>query len=124
GLPGPASLARLAARVIAALSDFRWTKRSPTETVWSALREDRIDDHEIRQLLLRHRRYGEPRLRGHADQRAPLFEGAAGRGDAQGRDLCQVHGRARLRHVLDGRASFPARRDGIDPEPKIGRAHV
>ena len=29
----------------------------------------------------------------------------------------QVHGRARLRHVLDGRASFPARRHGADPEP-------
>ena len=28
-----------------------------------------------------------------------------------------MHGRARLRHLLDGRASFPARRHGIDPEP-------
>src|SRR5436189_270027 len=100
GLPGPVSLARLAARVIAALSDFRWTKPPSTERVSAALRKGPIDDHEIRQLLLRHRRHGEARLRGYADQRAPLFEGAAGRRDAQGRDLCQVHGRARLRHVL------------------------
>src|SRR5207237_5205368 len=79
GLPGPASLARLAARVIAALSDFRWTKPPSTERVSAALRKGPIDDHEIRQLLLRHRRHGEARLSGHADQRAPLFEGAAGR---------------------------------------------
>src|SRR6266481_657250 len=31
--------------------------------------------------------------------------------------LRQVHGRARLRYVLDGRAPFSARRDGINPEP-------
>ena len=54
---------------------------------------------------------------GHADQRALLLERGAGEGDAQGRGLRQVHGRARLRHVLDGRASFPARRHGTDPEP-------
>ena len=38
-------------------------------------------------------------------------------GDAQGRALRQMHGRARLQHVLDGRAPFPAGRDGADPEP-------
>ena len=38
-------------------------------------------------------------------------------GDAQGGGLRQVHGRARLQHLLDGRASFPARGHGIDPEP-------
>ena len=83
----------------------------------AAQRSEGPDDHKIRQLLLRHRRHGGPRLCGHADQRPPLFERGAGEGDAQGRGLRQVHGRARLRHVLDGRASFPARRDGIDPEP-------
>ncbi len=31
--------------------------------------------------------------------------------------LRQVHGRARLQHVLDGRAPFPARGHGTDPEP-------
>src|SRR5262249_45334682 len=91
-----------------------WGSEAPAR---AAAEKRGTDDHKIRQFLLRHRRYGEPRLPRHADQRSLLLERGAGEGDAQGRGLRQMHGRARLQYLLDGRAPFSARGDGIDSQP-------
>ena len=53
----------------------------------------------------------------HADQRPPLFERGAGRARCTRPWTTPRHGRARLRHLLDGRAPFPARGHGVHPEP-------
>src|SRR5712692_3433724 len=100
-----------------ALRYFSETETPPTVIVAVWICEDPTDDHEIRQLVLRHGRHGGPRLYREADQRPPLFERGAGPRAAQGGGLRPMHGHARLQHVLDGRAPFSARRHRVDPEP-------
>src|SRR6516164_2749828 len=94
---------------------FPWTRETLAGAPGSGVRNP--DDYEIRQLLLRHHRHGGPRLHRHADQRPLLLERGAGNGAAQGRGLRQVHGRARLQHLLDGRASFSAGGHRAHSEP-------
>ena len=46
-----------------------------------------------------------------------VFQRGAGRRHAQDGGLCQADGPAGLQHLLDGRAPFPAGRDGVHPQP-------
>src|SRR5262245_52023300 len=73
-------------REISAIRNLRRACQSPPPSARAH------DDHEIRQLLLRHSRHGESRVRRHVDQRAPLFASGIGRRAAQGRRVRQVHG--------------------------------
>ena len=80
-------------------------------------------DHQVRQPLCRPCRPRQRRLRRHAHQRSALLQRAPGHRAEQGRVHGQADGRARLQHLLDGRASFPARRHRVHPQrPDDGAA--